>query len=268
MNKSTTANPRVYRLDKYFNTKCSKCNLSNKMSIGGHTFGNISDIELLIVAAYPARHEIRQGYSLAPNPLKSNLTKPNAGRYLESCITALFDLDPAFPSSLKPFYKHIAFTNIIKCSPFTKSGDKIDVKDLNIKVCKTWLEREIEIIHKYNPTCPILLCGTEASKLIHPKMTIYSNRRKQYFYKETHPVILSFNPVEAVRMTAYEISISDRNKKGRLIVHDVKPEKPVILGSLSWHWRKDLHSIKDLVLSNYSLRLPTSDFKKLIDYYS
>ena len=174
---------RVFKILPDFDSKCSACSLSNNLAIGGHTFGKVSEVEMIIIAAYPAREEVKKGYSLAPNQRRKNIDKPNAGRYVQYSILSAFDSDPKFPKELKPFYDRIAFSNMIKCSPFNKTGDKLDVTDKHIRTCKSmWLEKEIAEIGKYNPTCPIMLCGSEAVKLLGPKTKVYSNRRKKFIY--------------------------------------------------------------------------------------
>lgn len=262
--------PRVFRILPNFDPGCRACGLSNGCSIGGHSFGRISEVELIIVAAYPAREEVKKGYSLAPNQRRPNIDKPNAGRYVHYSSIYHFDWDTNFPDELKPFYNRIAFTNMIKCSPFSRTGDKLDVKDTHVKTCKqTWLEKEIAAISQYNPTCPILLCGSEAAKLLSSKQKVYTSRRKQFMYNNTHPVMVTFNPVEVVRYTAYEITNSRKNSKGKLLVEEIKPEKPVIIGSTTWHWKQDMESMKKLVLANYNYRNGgnKSEFEKLVDKY-
>jgi len=262
--------PRVFRILPDFNRECRNCTLANNCALDGHSFGRTSEIELLIVAAYPAREEIKQGFSLAPNKRRPKIDKPNAGRYLQYSIMAAFDNDKDFPDELKPFYNRIGFTNMIKCSPFTKTGDKINVTDRNIKACKqTWLEKEIAEIGRYNPTCPILLCGSEAVKLLGPKTKVYANRRQQFTYNNTHPVIVTFNPVEVVRYTAYAISEKKVTSRGKLLVEEIRAEKPVVIGSPTWHWRQDMDSVKKLVIDNYNFRQQhkESGFKKLINRY-
>lgn len=247
---------RIYRILPDFNPGCRNCNLFNNQAIGGHSFGQIDKVELIIVAAYPAMEEVKKGYSLAPNLKKENIDRLNAGRYVEYSIIQTFDLDPNVPQDLKPFYNRIAFTNMVKCSPFSKAGQKIDVKDKHIKTCKqTWLEKEIQVISNFNPTCPILLCGSEAAKLLAPKQKVYSSRRTEFLYKNTHPTIITFNPVEAVRYTSNVITESRTNSKGNLLVKSIKPEKPIIVGSTTWHWKQDMDLIKKLVLNNYNKRL-------------
>jgi hypothetical protein len=252
---NSQSNTRVYRILSDFNSGCNKCALFNNQAVGGHSFGKINEVELIIIAAYPAMEEVKKGYSLAPNTKKENIDKLNAGRYVEYSILQTFDKDPEVPQSLKPFYNKIAFTNMIKCSPFNKVGDKLDIKDKHIKTCKqTWLEKEIQAISHFNPTCPILLCGSEAAKLLAPKQKVYSSRRTEFLYNNTHPVIITFNPVEAVRYTSNEICESRINSKGLIVVKATRPEKPIIMGSTTWHWKQDMDSIKKLVLNNYYQR--------------
>lgn len=253
---NSQVNSRVYRILPDFNPGCKNCSLASNQAIGGHSFGKIEQVELIIVAAYPAMEEVKKGYSLASNIKKKDIDKLNAGRYVEYSIMRTFDLDNDVPQELKPFYNRIAFTNIIKCSPFSSRGEKIDVKDKHIKTCKqTWLEKEIQIISNFNPTCPILLCGSEAAKLLAPKQTVYSSRRSEFKYKNSHPTIITFNPVEAVRYTSNVITASRTNSKGNLIVSSIQPEKPIIIGSTTWHWKQDMESIKKLVLNNYNNRI-------------
>ena len=269
-NSSTNSDKRVYRILPDFERDCDKCALSNGQAIGGHSFGKISDVELIIIAAYPAREELKKGYSLAANQPRPKIDKPNAGRYVEYSTIYHFDWDNNFPEELKPFYNRVAFTNMIKCSPFSRTGDKLDVKDRHVKTCKqVWLEKEIDAIAAYNPTCPILLCGSEAAKLLSPKQKVYSSRRKRFIYNNSHPVMVTFNPVEVVRYTSYEITESKINTKGKLLVEAVKPEKPIIIGSTTWHWKQDMESMKELVQANYDFRkgINKSEFSKLLERY-
>lgn len=265
------AQPRVFRLLPDFNPGCTACSLANKGAIGGHTFGPLQDIELLIVAAYPAKEEIKKGFSLAPNERRPNIDKPNAGRYVKYSIIHAFDNDPDFPEELKPFYGRIAFSNMIKCSPFNARHEKMDVTDKHVRTCKqTWLEKEIAQISKFNPTCPILLCGSEAVKLLGPKMKVYSNRRKLFTYNNTHPVLVTFNPVEVCRYTSYRIAESKTTSKGQIVVEKVLPEKPLIVGSTGWHWLQDMKHLKKLVLSNYLYKQSDnkSGFGRLMEYFN
>ena len=250
-----TTDSRVYRLLPDFNPRCQACSLGNKAAIGGHTFGKLSEVELIIVAAYPAREEVLKGYSLAPNKKNEHFDKPNAGRYLRYSLIHTFDMDLEIPDSLKSFYKKVAFTNIIKCSPFNLHQEKIDVKDNHVRICKsTWLEKEIAAVAQFNPTCPILLCGSEAVKLLGFKTKVYSNRQKIFTYNNTHPTLITFNPVEVCRYTPYKITKSKTTNKGLIYVDSVAVQKPIIVGSTSWHWLQDMKLIKKLVLENYQSR--------------
>ena len=272
MKREPSTEKRVYRLLPEFDPGCKACNLSTTGAIGGHTFGKVMDVELLIVAAYPAKEEVDKKYSLAPNKKRPRIDSPNAGRYVRNSILGLFDLDPDFPEELKPFYdSRVAFSNMIKCSPFNKRHEKLEVNDKHIKKCKeTWLEKEIEAIAKYNPTCPILLCGSEAVKLLHPRQKVYSSRRQRFTYNNTHPVVCTFNPVEVVRYTAYEIQKDYTSKMGKYSIDETRMEKPVVYASTAWHWRQDLELCKKMVLANYEYRHMSnqSEMKRLMEYFS
>lgn len=264
---------RVYRTLNNFDSKCNKCSLSSNQSICGHSYSRIQDTQLIIIAAYPAKEELKQGISLAPNvpSTKGNIDRLNAGRLLQQYLIKYFDNDPHVPIGLKPFYEKVVYTNMIKCSPLNKKGEKANVTDKHIRTCKnTWLEKEIAQISAFNPTCPILLCGSEATKLLGPKFTVFANRRKQFIYNNTHPVIITFNPVEVVRYTTSLITKSIKSSRGNLIVNEVKEEK-IIFGSPTWHWIKDIESIKKLIIKNfvtkYNLNKDKSEYKKLIDKY-
>jgi hypothetical protein len=242
---------RVYRILPDFNSRCKKCSLSNMNAIGGHSFGSPSKIELLIVAAYPSNEEIIKGYSLAPNSVRKGIDRPNAGRYVKYSIEHIFDRDPEMPAEMKPFYNRVGFSNAIKCSPFNRRHEKLEVKPAHLTTCmRTWLEKEIAAVAKFNPRCPILLCGSEAVKLLGKNTKVYSNRRKRFIYNNTHPVIVSFNPVEVVRYTPYTITSSKTSKTGKIYVETVVPQKPIIVGSTAWHWLQDLNEVKQLVLAN------------------
>ena len=272
MKESSTNNQRIYRILPDFNPACKACNLNTSGAIGGHTFGKLIDVELLIIAAYPAKEEVEKKYSLAPNAKRPKIDRPNAGRYIRDSILGLFDLDPDFPNELKPFYEaRIAFSNMIKCTPFNRRYEKLDVTDKHVKKCKeTWLEKEIAAIAKYNPTCPILLCGSEAVKLLGPKQKVYASRRQKFMYNNTHPVICTFNPVEVVRYTPYEIVDDYKSKLGQYVVNEVKMEKPIVYGSTAWHWKQDLELIKKIVLANYEYKhmINQSEMKRLMEYFS
>jgi len=250
---SSPPSKRVYRLLPDFDSNCNNCALSCGSAIGGHTFGGLSNVNLIIIAPFPSREELKKGFSFAPNLKTESIDKPNAGRFFQYSTIFHFDWDVHFPQTLKPFYDKIAFTNILKCSPFDSRGDKVDIKDHYIRSCKIkWLEKEINVISKYNPTCPILLCGTEAAKLLHPNQKLYSSRRTVFTYNSTHPTLITFNPLDISRYTAMDISSSSLNLKGKLSVQSTKPIKPVIVGSPTWHWNQDMILIKKLVVTNYN----------------
>lgn len=233
--------------------KCKRCDLSTGCSIFGHSYLPFSNIELIVVSAYPAAEEIKQGITLASNQPKDKMDLMNTGRFFRSFITYVFDQDPTFPSELKPFYERIFFTNMIKCSPMVRKEQR-EVKSQHINICKDWLELEIEEIEGYNFTVPILLAGTEASKLLHKDMTVYANRRKVHHYKERHACVISLNPAEVLRYSLKTIKESKVLQDGRLRVQDVAYWKPIPFGESRWHFKRDLELIKEQVVLNYQLR--------------
>ncbi len=244
---------RVYKILNNFNNKCNSCNLSNGASIAGHTYSSLSEIKLIVVLNYPTLKEVKEGFSLIPNEVNNKLkiSNRNAGRYFQETIKFVFDNDLDFPQEYKPFYSKIAFTNIIKCTPFNFKHDKTTITPRHIKTCKQlWLEKEIAEIAKYNPTCPILLCGKEAVKLLGDKQTLYNYRRKVFYYKTLHPVLLTFNPNDVLKYTANFIKESRSTPSGKLFIDKALPEKPIRIGSPAWHWLKDINLIKKIILDN------------------
>ena len=120
--KDSQSNTRVYRILPDFNSGCNKCALFNNQAIGGHSFGKINEVELIIIAAYPAMEEVKKGYSLAPNTKKENIDKLNAGRYIEYSVLQTFDLDPNVPNELK-----IAFHLLLSASTSTGSTSQYNI---------------------------------------------------------------------------------------------------------------------------------------------
>lgn len=243
---------RVYYILNNFNRACDKCALSNKAAIAGHSFCGNNKVEMLIVGAYPAREEMKQGFSFAPNIRRNRKDVMNAGRFLRASINNVFE-DDRFPNHMKPFYKYTAFSNMIKCSPLGRSK-KIKVTPNHVQACSTWLEKEIEVLSHFNTNMPIMLCGSEAVQLLGKDMKVFSKRRQIYLYKNRNPVVISFNPVEVVRYTPYAISDSKKTTAGRLIVEDTTVKSPVVFSSPNWQWNNDLSTMKELVLKNYWFR--------------
>lgn len=244
----------LYSITTKFDARCKRCSLTTGRAIGGHSFSPLSKLGLFIISAYPGAEEVKQGFSLAPNTQSPTMDTMNAGRYLRYALTHVFDLDPSFPSSLKPFYKYCAYSNIVKCSPIIRK-EKKDVSEQHIKVCKDWLELEVEELSKHNPKIPLLLLGSEACKLIDKDLTVYSNRRKLFHYKNLNPTIISFNPIECVRYSHRTLKDFKTRLDGTLKVEDIGYWKPLPFGSVPWHFLKDLELIKKYVLNHYYYHL-------------
>lgn len=250
---NTIDNCRYFRVLPDFDRKCKECSLSNNTAVGGHTYSKIENTKLIVIAAYPGRLEVEKNLSLFPNQRSTDkvLDAPNAGRLFKASIVRKFDQCKRIPDSLKPFYSKIMFTNMIKCHPFNYKYEKASIRTKNIRSCKEkWLVREIEEVSKFNPTCPILLCGSEATKLLGEKKTVYSNRRKVFYYKNTHPVLVTFNPIELCRYNPKIIVEQTYQYNGKLSVKEVKPKSPIVIGSTMWHWNRDLELLKEIVIDS------------------
>ena len=243
---------RAYPILTGFDRGCTKCQLSNKAAIAGHSFCGNNQVEMLIVGAYPAREEMKQGFSFAPNIKRERKDVMNAGRFLRASINSIFT-GPEIPSNMQPFYRYTAFSNMIKCSPLGKA-QKIPITPKHIAACSKWLEKEIETLSHFNINMPIMLCGSEAVQLLGKHMKVFSKRREVYLYKNRNPVVISFNPVEVVRYTPFAISQSKTTGAGRLVVEDTAVKSPIVFGSPNWHWNNDLTLLKSLVVKNLQYR--------------
>lgn len=245
-----------------FNNECQKCTLCNPKSIAvaGQSQVPFDQVKLVIVSAYPGVNEIATGTSLAPSPkpAKGRAPQATAGGYMRLSLSALFDTDPNIPDEYKPFEDFVYFTNALKCSP-QRGRDKLNIAAKHISTCRQlWLDRELE---QMPPSVPILLAASEAVKSLLPDLSggVYANRRKLFFIGK-HPTVITFNPIEAERgaikwLDRHEELLEDLNKhfskykaapKGNIL----RPAfwKPAPLGSSTWHWKKDMDSIKNLVI--------------------
>lgn len=147
---------------------CEKCSqIKNKTKVFGK--GN-KQAEIMIIGEAPGCEEVENGKPFVGT----------AGKKLDNyLIEAGFDKE-----------KDIYFANVLKCRPIGNNEKDRRPKKDEIKNCRTFLERQIEII---NPKV-IILCGvtamkffkiTEPLKNIHGK-EITKNSRK--IYPVYHPV--------------------------------------------------------------------------------
>ncbi len=249
-----------------FNPKCSSCALGCGKAIPGQTSGSFQTVALIVVAGFPSSQDLAQGVSIAPAGEKRRDKSMPPGEFLRLALSSVFDLDPNFPSELKPFEKFCYFTNALKCSN-QRGQTKINITPTHIKLCREqWLSRELTLFH--NET-PILLAAPEAVKsLLGPDESLYGSRRKVH-HVGSHPAIATFTPAEAERGTIKYIPDADvvEEELSKLFARVKNPGKkldtlmkvqlwkPAPVGSMPWHFKRDLDSIKKLVLNYYQTHI-------------
>lgn len=225
---------------------CTRCSLSNCPIVHGQSEVPLSEVKLCVISAYPGKEELRQGITLAPAPKGLN-----AGSYCRLAISSVFNTDEGIPVSLKPFTMYTFFTNAIRCSP-SIGKLKRDVKYSNITACKHWLDIEIS---QLPAGVPILIASGEALKgLLGESLSIYNSRTGSYTYKG-HPVVVTMNPVEALRYHPLEITEIQKRRSGLEVPKASRLITP-IEGSIPFLFKKDLLMLKALVkeyLSNESV---------------
>lgn len=206
-----------------FNKACSRCRLSCGGAIPGQASCPLSQVKLVIISAYPGSEEVKFGATLVP----AN-DYVNAGAYLRSSITNIFDNDEEIPEEYKPFDNFIFKTNAIKC-PSTPGEDLNEA----VKACRVWLDLELK---QLPPGVPILIAASQALNSLSMNTGVkygINADRGRVLYIEGHPCICTYNPIEGLRYTPYE---GNKNK----------PVEP-ILGSIPWLFRQDLLHMKEIV---------------------
>lgn len=260
----------MYRLNG-IDSKCSLCKLGNYKAVFGQAESPPDKVALIVVSAFPGSSEVSQGISLCPQSAESKrLGKPmGAGEFLRLTFKALFDRDPEIPDELKPFEQHVFFTNAIKCNP-QRGKDKTNITPAMIKTCRdAWLIPEIQ---QFDPRTPILLAAGEAVKSVLGKEYSLHTSRRQIHQVNDHPVVVTMNPIEAERglikelknpEAAFEdleklfLKVKNPGKKVNQLLnsHYWKTEEGTpLLGSIPWHWQKDMKLIKQEVLKYWSLK--------------
>jgi uracil-DNA glycosylase len=213
----------MYHRATGFNKACKRCALSCGEAIPGQSASPLSEVKLVIVSAYPGSEEVKYGATLIP----AN-DYVNAGAYLKSNLSLIFDVDKEIPDRYKPFDNFVFKTNALKC-PSTPGHDLSEP----IKACKTWLDLELKQLPK---GVPILIAASQALTSLTlgmgGKYGINSDRGQIIMIKG-HPCLCTYNPIEGLRYTPYE------GPKDT-------PVEPV-LGSIPWLFRQDLLHIKELV---------------------
>lgn len=253
------------RLDN-INPKCTLCKLGKGRAVFGQSECTYSQVMLVVVSAFPGANEIAQNLSLAPQTAESKKLRKQmgAGEFLRLSFKALFDNDPNFPEELKPFERYVFFTNALKCNP-QQGQDKINITPTMIRKCKEeWLIPEIR---QFSPKVPLLLAAGEAVKsILGNEYSLQTSRRKVHYVNE-HPTVVTVNPIEAERGLIKEIKnpqetfedleklflkVKNPNTKTSKLITSFywKTEQGApLLGSVPWHWQKDMNLIKEQVLN-------------------
>lgn len=155
----------------FFDIKnCTKCNLHktrNHVVLGS---GNI-EAHVIIIGEAPGKIEDKNGIPFTGR----------SGKLLDQ-ILKINGLNKE---------KDIFLTNIVKCKPYKNNTPRKH----EINACKTWLEKEIELI---KPKLIIILGKTACNSLIDNKLTLKEARRKCHYYKDL-PCFITYHPVAALR---------------------------------------------------------------------
>lgn len=227
-----------YRADGV-NPACKKCSLSTGNSIHGQAEVPLNSVALIVVSAYPGNEELKQGITLAIN----NSNRMNAGFYIRKAISYVFDMKGSpIPKEYKPFNLYVFFTNAIRCSPLV-GKIRHDIKDTHIKTCHQWLSHELSNMEGV----PILACGSEAVKsLLGNNYSVYNNRGVTHNYNG-HPLIITINPIEALRYHPMVVEEVTKKRNGTILPKKVVMGNPK-LGSPPYFFKQDLIRVRSLVM--------------------
>lgn len=207
------------------NPWCSNCSLYRQRdkdirAVHTHSHSPFSNILLFVLASYPGAREEKEGLSLVGE----------SGKAFDKVLSETMK-SVSLPKCYQPFYKYVAKGNVLRCNP-----KKEKVSKIHRNACKTWLSNDLLAM---NPHVPILACGSEAKKVLFGEEgSLYRMRGKVHMY-ESHPVIITNNPVILVK---YKMEVI-RPDGGR-------QESPTITGSPKYFFMKDL-SLMANVVNNY-----------------
>ncbi len=248
----------MYRLS-HFKRECAACKLSGGKAVAGQSLAPPDEVALIVISAYPGTNEVNQNLSLTESQGAAS-NSMSAGDFLRLTFDTFFDGDPNFPQALKPFRQYVYKSNAIKCMP-QRGNVKLNITPAHLKSCReTWLDQELAM---FGPTVPILLAAGEAVKsLLGPKFGLYSSRRQLHYFGQ-HPVIVTFNPIEAERgllkviPKAREVEqdlrklfakVKRPGKKAQLLIGKTEYWRPAPVGSNAWHFKQDLEAIKEQII--------------------
>jgi uracil-DNA glycosylase len=251
------AKPKLYsgepHPNNYLNIKreCDACSLGKGLAVGSGGPDDITEIKLIVISDHPGHYETQAGYPFLDNQVarqpklnrktgyRSILKFRNAGSIIRQYLYEMFSLDT---------YRQVWMTNALKCDPGPTTPH-----EKHLKVCaQTWLIREISILDRAVPTCPILILGRHAFKSIKlvaktdlPK-NLDSGRRSNHYRLGNHPLVFTYNPAVFARSVPRYEDVCTTTGDGRVIIRSVKeyedmPYTPV------WHFKKDLEYLREFL---------------------
>lgn len=245
-----------------FNPKCTACSLNCSQAVPGQSEVPFNKVALIIVSSFPTYADTKRGLTLPAQPPEAGSKGLSPGEFLRTCLRAYFDRDPDFPDELKPFENYCYFTNALKGSP-QKGRDRVTITTQMIRACKEkWLVPELSM---FDPKVPILISSSEATKsLLGKDESLYGNRREVHEVGQ-HPAIVTFNFADVERGAMRDIPQIEEVKEdlaklfraikipGKKVSTLVKGRywKPAPIGSLPWHFSKDMIDTKNLVKEFY-----------------
>jgi uracil-DNA glycosylase family 4 len=208
------------------NPWCTNCSLhkqrdSKVKAVHTHAHTPFSNILLFVLASYPGAREEKEGLSLVGE----------SGKAFDKAINEVTK-DIILPKCYRPILKYMAKGNVIRCNP--KKETKISKIQMN--ACKNWLGKDLNAMH---PKVPILACGSEAKKVLFGEEGSLYKMRGQVHYFESHPVVITSNPVILVKY-----------KQETMDINGDRIEKDIITGSPKYFFMKDLKLMAD-VISDY-----------------
>lgn len=204
------------------NPWCNNCSLyrqRDKDIKAVHTYAHtpFSNILLFILASYPGAREEKEGLGLVGE----------SGKAIHQAINNV-TRDIFLPKCYQPFMRYVAIGNVLRCNP-----KKEHITKVHRNACKSWLNADLLAM---NPKVPILACGSEAKTILFgDKGSLYKMRGKVHYY-ESHPVIITNNPVILVK---YRQEI--------LGINNTRIEKDTVTGSPKFFFMKDLRLMADVV---------------------
>ncbi len=242
------------------NSKCNLCSLSTGTSVFGQSVSEFKKVALVVISSYPGRNEEETGLSLSPDVRKRvKFDDMGAGSYLRLCLNNLFSEEKSLPKNVRNIEEYTFFTNAIKCAKRNSSV----LRRHRVTCRDAWLLPELNLLP---PTVPILIAGSDPLKALLGEDKKVSDSRGKIFYFNKHPIVVTFNPIEAERglLKTFQNDLEqvqeDLNKYFELIknkkpnkkivdeITKVKFWKPLLPGTINWFFKADLELVKTEVI--------------------